>query len=206
MESPSPSLRGGGRRVRPPLPRQLKSQPSPQIALSMLSKHTAGGVDIRSFLININTGVFQRAKLTKQRCLFSCSLIYSPSLEQAQLGGENRVNPAQEKALRAWLTWRLPVEAGGGGLSRASSWLAEVGDASAINCRTGLGAALCACMLSHFSHVQLFVTLWTVAWPWDFPGKNTGVGCHALLQGFFAAQGSNPPPLHLLHGRHVLYH
>ena len=30
-------------------------------------------------------------------------------------------------------------------------------------------------MLSHFSHVQLFVTLWTVAHrllcPWDFPGK-----------------------------------
>ena len=130
----------------------------------MLSKHMAGGVDIRSFLININTGVFQRAKLTKQRCLFSCSLIYSPSLEQAQLGGENRVNPAQKKALSARLTWRLPVEAGAGGLSRASSWPAEVGDASVINGRTGRGAAHCVCMLSRFSHVQLFVTLWTVAW------------------------------------------
>ena len=30
----------------------------------------------------------------------------------------------------------------------------------------------------------------------DSPGKNTGVGCHALLQGIFPAQGSNPglPP------------
>ena len=27
--------------------------------------------------------------------------------------------------------------------------------------------------------------------PWDSPGKNTGVGCHALLQGIFATQGSN---------------
>ena len=27
--------------------------------------------------------------------------------------------------------------------------------------------------------------------PWNFPGKNTGVGCHALLQGFFLTQGSN---------------
>ena len=26
--------------------------------------------------------------------------------------------------------------------------------------------------------------------PWDFPGKNTGVGCHALLQGIFLTQGS----------------
>ena len=27
--------------------------------------------------------------------------------------------------------------------------------------------------------------------PWDSPGKNTGVGCHALLQGIFPTQGSN---------------
>ena len=29
-------------------------------------------------------------------------------------------------------------------------------------------------------------------YPWDFPGKNTGVGCHALLQGIFPTQGWNP--------------
>ena len=28
--------------------------------------------------------------------------------------------------------------------------------------------------------------------PWDSPGKNTGVGCHFLLQGIFPTQGSNP--------------
>ena len=33
----------------------------------------------------------------------------------------------------------------------------------------------------------------------DFPGKNTGVGCHALLQGIFPTQGSNPCLLRLLH-------
>ena len=44
-------------------------------------------------------------------------------------------------------------------------------------------------MLSHFSHVLLFVTLWTVArhapLSMEFSrqeGKNTGVGCHFLLQ------------------------
>jgi len=26
---------------------------------------------------------------------------------------------------------------------------------------------------------------------WDFPGKNTGAGCHFLLQGIFPDQGSN---------------
>ena len=30
--------------------------------------------------------------------------------------------------------------------------------------------------------------------PWDSPGKNTGVGCHFLLQGIFPTQGSS---LHL---------
>ena len=32
--------------------------------------------------------------------------------------------------------------------------------------------------------------------PWDFPGKNTGVGCHFLLQGIFLTQGSNLSLLH----------
>ena len=34
--------------------------------------------------------------------------------------------------------------------------------------------------------------------PWDFPGKNTGVGCHFLLQGIFPIQVSNPGFLCLL--------
>ena len=33
----------------------------------------------------------------------------------------------------------------------------------------------------------------------DSPGKNTGVGCHALLQGIFLTQGWNPHLLCLLH-------
>ena len=39
--------------------------------------------------------------------------------------------------------------------------------------------------------------------PWESPGKNTGVGCHALLQGIFPTQGSNPD---LPHCRWILYH
>ena len=35
--------------------------------------------------------------------------------------------------------------------------------------------------------------------PWDFIGKNNGVGCHFLLQGIFSTQGSNPHLLCLLH-------
>ena len=43
-------------------------------------------------------------------------------------------------------------------------------------------------------------TPWTITrqvpCPWDLPGKNTGMGCHFLLQGIFLTQGWNP---HLLH-------
>ena len=54
-------------------------------------------------------------------------------------------------------------------------------------------------MLSRFSYVWLFATLWTVAHQaplsLGFPGKNTGVDCHALRQAIFPTQESNP---HLL--------
>ena len=54
---------------------------------------------------------------------------------------------------------------------------------------------------------QLCLTLWD---PMDcsppgfsvhgiLPGKNTGTGCHFLLQGIFPTQGLNPRLLHLLH-------
>ena len=39
--------------------------------------------------------------------------------------------------------------------------------------------------------------------PWNSPGRNTGVGCHSLLQGIFLNQRLNPG---LLHSRQILYH
>ena len=39
--------------------------------------------------------------------------------------------------------------------------------------------------------------------PWNFPGKNAGVGCHFLLQGIFPTEGLNPC---LLLSRWILYH
>ena len=45
-----------------------------------------------------------------------------------------------------------------------------------------------------------FETPWTVArqapLSMEFPSKNTGVGCHFLLQGIFLTQGSKLPLLH----------
>ena len=90
----------------------------------------------------------------------------------------------------------------------------------------------CSLLLSHFSRVRLCATHRRQApgtrlpHPWDSPGKNTGVGCHfllqcqaplsmefsrqeywsgyhSLLQGIFLTQGLN---LGLLHCRQILYH
>ena len=59
------------------------------------------------------------------------------------------------------------------------------------------------CMLSCFSCVRLFVTLCIVAYqvpcPQDSPGKNTGVGWHALQQGIFTTRGLNLSLLSHLH-------
>ena len=59
--------------------------------------------------------------------------------------------------------------------------------------------------------VQLFATPRTVAMdrflcPWDFPGKNTGVGYHFLLQVIFLTQGSNQVASVSCTGRQILHH
>ena len=69
---------------------------------------------------------------------------------------------------------------------------------SAILC---VCVCVCACVLSH---AQLFATPMDCNPPvssvhGDSPGKNTGVGCHFLLQGLFLNQGSSP---HLGHRKY----
>ena len=59
-------------------------------------------------------------------------------------------------------------------------------------------------MLCRFSCAQLFVThcglqAISLRCPWDSPGKNTGVDCHALLQGIFLTKGMSLRLLCLLY-------
>ena len=43
--------------------------------------------------------------------------------------------------------------------------------------------------------------------PWDSPGENNGMSCHALLQGIFPTQGLNLYLLRLTYtGRQIVYH
>ena len=64
-----------------------------------------------------------------------------------------------------------------------------------------MGVIVCACSVP-----QLSLTLCDpmdrgarLLCPWDSLGKNTGVGCHALLQGIFLTQGLNLCLLCLFH-------
>ena len=41
--------------------------------------------------------------------------------------------------------------------------------------------------------------------PWDSPGKNTGLGCHSLLQGIFLTRGLNCGLLYRLSHEGSLY-
>ena len=61
----------------------------------------------------------------------------------------------------------------------------------------------CCVVLSHFSRVQLCDPRDSSppgsSVPMDSPGKNTGMGCHFLLQGIFLTQEWNPCYLDILH-------
>ena len=68
-----------------------------------------------------------------------------------------------------------------------------------------IAEAVFVCMLSRFSHVRLFATLWTLAQQAPlsngFSRQEYWSGSHALLQGIFPTQGLNPHLLCLLHWR-----
>ena len=56
----------------------------------------------------------------------------------------------------------------------------------------------CYCFFFFFNKVDFILGLFH-----DMLGKNTGVGCHFLLQGIFLTQGSN---LGFSHCRQIFYH
>ena len=90
----------------------------------------------------------------------------------------------------------------------------EIKNANNINRDYATYASGPALAQFHLCALCLVAQLWpTVCDPMDYslpgssvhgdsPGRSTGVGCHALLQGIFPTQGLNPG---LFHGRLILY-
>ena len=75
-----------------------------------------------------------------------------------------------------------------------------------VNWETGVDIYTMLLLLTHFSCVRLCGPVdcspSCSSCPWNFLGKNTGVGCYAHNQGIFPTQGSNPG---LLYCRQILY-
>ena len=91
--------------------------------------------------------------------------------------------------------WTLGAGDGQGGLTCCESWGHKESDTTERLNWTEK-TYMCFCVLSHSvvsdslrpmdcSPAQLLC-------PWNFRVKNTGTGCHLLLQGIFLNQGSNP--------------
>ena len=95
---------------------------------------------------------------------------------------------------------RLPARAS---LAELQVWLMR--EYLVLRWRTlsGRDFPVCACMHANLLQSCLFQSYGLqsarLLCPWDSSGMNTGVGCHALLQGIFLTQGSNPCVLRLLH-------
>ena len=131
---------------------------------------------------------------------------YSNSVDQkivVQMGGKVRGKKTHQEDF-------LAIQAR---VNNGSPWLAPV-RLRKKEIKTGelMEAKSAVVVVQSLSRVRLFMTPQTLAidtrhqltilCPWDFPGKNTGVGCHFLLHGIFPTQGSN---LGLLHCRKILY-
>ena len=97
--------------------------------------------------------------------------------------------PRRSKTPKWFLFYPLPKYVSLGGTAK------EV-DTLLLNLNLPLSTCVCA-VLSSFHRVGLLwpCGLWPTRLfcPWGSPGKNTGVGCHALLQGIFPTQGLIEP-------------
>ena len=92
---------------------------------------------------------------------------------------------------------RFTVKPGSGKWRRrlcAKSVVSNQPPCPVLSTRSCVRAQLCPALCGPMNRRLLY--------PWDSPGKNTGVDCQALLQGIFPTQGSN---LCLLRCRCILY-
>ena len=85
-------------------------------------------------------------------------------------------------------------------------WVFQVGTLEWLPCPSPSKLQLTDLRADHHNHCLVTTSCPTLCDPVDcgppgssvhgFPGRNTGVGCHFLLQGTFPTQGSNPCLLH----------
>ena len=99
---------------------------------------------------------------------------------------------------RAWTPLRKrKTTLGSWGGKRSKEW-----EDGSLETEAGIGLTVFSCSVVSDSLRSHGLQPARLLCPWDSPGKNTEVACHALLQGVFPTQGLNPG---LLHCRLILY-
>ena len=139
--------------------------------------------------------------MKKKKCVYRVVVVNTDAWESRV---ESKSHLWHPKAVWPWASYLTFVRLSGKWVPE-SLLLGAVGTAAHgpvqnITCDSGLGSPaavvhpwhpnlwveLLLLLLSRFNRVWLCATLWTAAHqaprPWDSPGKNTGVGCHFLLQ------------------------
>ena len=160
----------------------------------------------QSILKEISTGISLEGMMLKLKLQYFGHLMWRvDSLEKTLiLGGIGGKRRRGRQRMR-WLdgitdSMDVSVNSGSwwwtGGLACCDSWGCKESDIKVVM-RSLPHNHVCVCAQS-LSHVWLFASTWpaSLCYSWDFPGKNTGVSCHSLLQVLFMTQGLN---LHLLH-------
>ena len=118
------------------------------------------------------------------------------------------------------LGWRNPGTEEPGGVPQSRTWLTCLSSSSAMRSicdkfsefpfiQECLNSPFIPKRYFHQVKVKVLVTQscptlfdTRLLYPWNSPGKNTGMGCHFLLQGIFPTSGWNPA---LPHCRQTLY-
>ena len=126
----------------------------------------------------LGLGSSQRLPHTCVWCLMLAVIRNYP--QDCQLEGMYQVPPG---TLDILTPWHLESRASGG--VRGEGWRKEGRSGWSYSVKV-LVAQSCPTL-----HNPMDCSPARLLCPWDFPGQNTGVGCHSLLQGIFPTQGWN---------------
>jgi len=123
-----------------------------------------------------------------------------PAIQETQwmwISSLSQEHPLEEKTatLSSILAWKIPWTEEPGGLQSTGLWGVWHDLATGTHIHI-----LSFIYVNKYIDTNIYIlpSKYNPLCPWNSPGKNIGVGCHAFLQGIFPTQGFNPCLLHLL--------